>query len=114
MATTLLRRPRRASGNEHAFLRVPWRGSVEAFVFVVLLCCVCDFLLPVRLGLGLAGIIYGSWSVWLAIRESRSTVLRVNPLVTYQIWQAGTDRKSTRLNSSHLGISYAVFCLKKN
>src|SRR5262245_63616890 len=24
-----------------------------------------------------------------------------------------TDRKSTRLNSSHLGISYAVFCLKK-
>src|SRR5688572_32712267 len=27
--------------------------------------------------------------------------------------QAGTDRKSTRLNSSHSQISYAVFCLKK-
>src|SRR5436853_5002351 len=26
---------------------------------------------------------------------------------------ADRDRKSTRLNSSHLGISYAVFCLKK-
>src|SRR5437899_7850711 len=26
---------------------------------------------------------------------------------------ANGDRKSTRLNSSHLGISYAVFCLKK-
>src|SRR5256885_6221358 len=26
---------------------------------------------------------------------------------------AGRDRKSTRLNSSHLVISYAVFCLKK-
>src|ERR1039458_10666389 len=26
---------------------------------------------------------------------------------------AEADRKSTRLNSSHLGISYAVFCLKK-
>src|SRR5262245_63900120 len=26
---------------------------------------------------------------------------------------APRDRKSTRLNSSHLGISYAVFCLKK-
>src|SRR5205814_7794250 len=26
---------------------------------------------------------------------------------------ARRDRKSTRLNSSHLGISYAVFCLKK-
>src|SRR5690625_2458128 len=25
----------------------------------------------------------------------------------------GTDRKSTRLNSSHVAISYAVFCLKK-
>src|ERR1039458_575264 len=27
--------------------------------------------------------------------------------------RAMPDRKSTRLNSSHLGISYAVFCLKK-
>src|SRR5258705_1714929 len=27
--------------------------------------------------------------------------------------RAASDRKSTRLNSSHLGISYAVFCLKK-
>src|SRR5947199_7288347 len=26
---------------------------------------------------------------------------------------ASSDRKSTRLNSSHLGTSYAVFCLKK-
>src|SRR5699024_11549592 len=26
---------------------------------------------------------------------------------------SGTDRKSTRLNSSHVSISYAVFCLKK-
>src|SRR5256885_12781128 len=28
-------------------------------------------------------------------------------------WFRGADRKSTRLNSSHLVISYAVFCLKK-
>src|ERR1039457_1030805 len=27
---------------------------------------------------------------------------------------AAGDRKSTRLNSSHLGISYAAFCLKKS
>ena len=38
--------------------------------------------------------------------------------VTKQLQEAGleveqTDRKSTRLNSSHLVISYAVFCLKK-
>src|SRR2546426_6487038 len=31
-----------------------------------------------------------------------------------ELWDLGTgDRKSTRLNSSHLVISYAVFCLKK-
>src|SRR3712207_8649428 len=47
------------------------------------------------------------------------TALRLNPgsasiLARYAIW-AGTfgDRKSTRLNSSHANISYAVFCLKK-
>src|SRR3712207_8506619 len=28
--------------------------------------------------------------------------------------ERGRDRKSTRLNSSHANISYAVFCLKKN
>src|SRR5262245_64395481 len=36
----------------------------------------------------------------------------------WYLWRAAgaprkKDRKSTRLNSSHLGISYAVFCLKK-
>src|SRR5262245_2149690 len=36
-------------------------------------------------------------------------------LPTDTVWKEGIekDRKSTRLNSSHLGISYAVFCLKK-
>src|SRR5258708_24329460 len=37
--------------------------------------------------------------------EHRAEVVRVGPL--------GPDRKSTRLNSSHQIISYAVFCLKK-
>src|SRR3989454_6004020 len=34
---------------------------------------------------------------------------------TIQLWREfiNADRKSTRLNSSHLVISYAVFCLKK-
>src|SRR5207244_6806676 len=39
-------------------------------------------------------------------REERSG--RANP-----VWLARRDRKSTRLNSSHQIISYAVFCLKK-
>src|SRR5699024_5239401 len=33
-------------------------------------------------------------------------------LDNYRVME-GTDRKSTRLNSSHVSISYAVFCLKK-
>ena len=38
--------------------------------------------------------------------------------IYYHHWSFGkrfihTDRKSTRLNSSHITISYAVFCLKK-
>src|SRR3712207_9453620 len=36
-------------------------------------------------------------------------------VVLRQLEHAGVeDRKSTRLNSSHANISYAVFCLKKN
>src|SRR5690625_6470969 len=31
-----------------------------------------------------------------------------------KITAEGSDRKSTRLNSSHVAISYAVFCLQKN
>src|SRR5688572_32696644 len=31
----------------------------------------------------------------------------------HQLFEEGEDRKSTRLNSSHSQISYAVFCLKK-
>src|SRR5207245_8213129 len=42
----------------------------------------------------------------------------LNFLATWQAWRrdparCGRDRKSTRLNSSHGSISYAVFCLKK-
>src|SRR3712207_9100011 len=39
--------------------------------------------------------------------EARDLALRLDEL-------ADLDRKSTRLNSSHANISYAVFCLKKN
>src|SRR2546430_7370905 len=38
---------------------------------------------------------------------------RVKPGDTVLILGTGGDRKSTRLNSSHSQISYAVFCLKK-
>src|SRR2546429_2576404 len=33
--------------------------------------------------------------------------------ILQELWKSHADRKSTRLNSSHGYISYAVFCLKK-
>src|SRR5690242_4136945 len=41
------------------------------------------------------------------------TVLRLEHHVLVGILNRSIDRKSTRLNSSHMSISYAVFCLKK-
>src|SRR3712207_7046858 len=37
----------------------------------------------------------------------------VHDLLSREAGDVGGDRKSTRLNSSHANISYAVFCLKK-
>src|SRR5258707_7180255 len=61
-----------------------------------------------------------------ALRAFDKAVRRKPPVIAadagpmqIQLWEgavprfAGTDRKSTRLNSSHANISYAVFCLKK-
>src|SRR3712207_8569674 len=39
--------------------------------------------------------------------------LAANPWGPAVMWACVLDRKSTRLNSSHANISYAVFCLKK-
>src|SRR5258705_7368634 len=46
----------------------------------------------------------------LAQHELGGGVLRIDLQLFLELLG---DRKSTRLNSSHLGISYAVFCLKK-
>src|SRR5438045_3221442 len=56
----------------------------------------------------------------LHIQHRRKTERRIScapkrPIGNFRMTQPcdQADRKSTRLNSSHLGISYAVFCLKK-
>src|SRR5438309_8560436 len=46
-------------------------------------------------------------------RGSRDDRRRAGPDLLLQAATGGPDRKSTRLNSSHSSISYAVFCLKK-
>src|SRR5256885_11579547 len=47
-----------------------------------------------------------------ALDESEEELFQVKPS-TQKVSRTKKDRKSTRLNSSHLVISYAVFCLKK-
>src|SRR5438477_9636810 len=44
---------------------------------------------------------------------SPTSTERTRPSQTPRAASARGDRKSTRLNSSHMSISYAVFCLKK-
>src|SRR2546422_2486003 len=48
-----------------------------------------------------------------AIQPFSTTCLRATPAAEIITPKASLDRKSTRLNSSHGYISYAVFCLKK-
>src|SRR3712207_7594684 len=49
----------------------------------------------------------------IEVRAEAVLVQRVRPVGVIGDRDAGGDRKSTRLNSSHANISYAVFCLKK-
>src|SRR5258707_5965902 len=54
------------------------------------------------------GITESGDSVWI-VSDEAGTLLRIDPASN----SVRQDRKSTRLNSSHANISYAVFCLKK-
>src|SRR2546422_6038122 len=47
---------------------------------------------------------------WFEVATARGRLYRAPAVI---LTAGGTDRKSTRLNSSHGYISYAVFCLKK-
>src|SRR5437868_14706071 len=52
-----------------------------------------------------------SWSIDMQRYNFQFTGQRFYRIVDGRL--DGQDRKSTRLNSSHVSISYAVFCLKK-
>src|SRR5262245_64334098 len=52
----------------------------------------------------------GLWGTMKEALASRSAITASKQSASNELVK---DRKSTRLNSSHLGISYAVFCLKK-
>src|SRR5207249_8289903 len=70
-------------------------------------------------GFALAGTLALNGGFLAAIRTSEGTgrALAAIPLLWLELLVVGAgtgiDRKSTRLNSSHVSISYAVFCLQK-
>src|SRR3712207_7692964 len=67
--------------------------------------------LPVSLGIALLAGLAATPAWDLVLRTIYRTPFGINdPIFSRDI---GLDRKSTRLNSSHANISYAVFCLKK-
>src|SRR3712207_9114620 len=57
-------------------------------------------------------IVVEAFQQFVATRNA-TIVLEFLRRVTDRPWSYTKDRKSTRLNSSHANISYAVFCLKK-
>src|SRR5437660_8184216 len=60
-------------------------------------------------------VIYGLWAIFVLVPILRSYVqpFLAKTLGWTGLFEGPPDRKSTRLNSSHVAISYAVFCLKK-
>src|SRR2546426_5861806 len=61
-----------------------------------------------------AGVLLVCGGVALVWAGGGDNILEVGGLPTGMRWAVlALDRKSTRLNSSHLVISYAVFCFKK-
>src|SRR5262245_63538098 len=81
---------------------------------------VVGFSLDPKLALGqepprLPGSLQGNRKLdgWIRINADGTAVVFTGKVELGQGILTALDRKSTRLNSSHLGISYAVFCLKK-
>src|SRR5690625_6038073 len=82
----------------HSKLKV----DVTAIVKYIRYDCIAEKNEEVRLG-----------SVKAKLTDSVNRVVDVAEKVEQAQQTANQDRKSTRLNSSHVAISYAVFCLKK-
>src|SRR5215475_6829100 len=51
--------------------------------------------------------------IWSTLTARSRRTARGSASIPPRRWAGCSDRKSTRLNSSHVKISYAVFCLKK-
>src|SRR5690554_7167887 len=74
----------------------PWMGYVEAFSEA-----------------GMVGALADWFAVTALFKHPLGLPIPHTNLIERKKNDLGEDRKSTRLNSSHVRISYAVFCLKK-
>src|SRR2546430_11199754 len=82
----------------------------------VLLAAIPRYRLAAALNVSLCALTLGCAAALYRHRPEPSLYLLVDDLNTVFLFVGalvGLDRKSTRLNSSHSQISYAVFCLKK-
>src|SRR5207248_8265626 len=67
---------------------------------------------PEKFGMAM-GYLDDNWMRVRAEAKKEGAVLDYHRITNAALVTPGQDRKSTRLNSSHRTISYAVFCLKK-
>src|SRR3712207_8669286 len=66
-----------------------------------------------RMGVFLTAMAVLSAAAFVLAPQGRLWNARLLPFWMLSLYLLAGDRKSTRLNSSHANISYAVFCLKK-
>src|SRR3712207_7831429 len=100
----MIRRPPRSTLFPYTTLfRSSLRPLVRARLLLALLALEVLFFGCARLAARFAGLLFGLGLL----------VLRGRCCVPVRALRRRRDRKSTRLNSSHANISYAVFCLKK-
>src|SRR5690625_5508751 len=92
-----------ASNNKYSLL-----GGLRAAAQMI------SYELPLGMAIASVVLFVGSLSVVdIAAAQENWWFIFLNPIGGIIFIIAVLDRKSTRLNSSHVAISYAVFCLKK-
>src|SRR5690625_5465958 len=79
--------------------RAPRTDAIVMLVTVIIVVATSDLSKGVNAGVILSAIFFVAKISKIKVKET--------------VEASRTDRKSTRLNSSHVAISYAVFCLKK-
>src|SRR5207253_7711255 len=101
-----------------------FRSMLIMLAFVLLACCVFWLARPYLLTLGRVNLVifflgivpltvFAGLPIAFSFGVATFGYLALATHMPTSVVVARLDRKSTRLNSSHVAISYAVFCLKK-